>query len=903
MRHDTTRLAFIAMALSALAGLSAMSLLPTTTARAAALPSDQYSQPFPHDIDKLEDRRWRVILHSACSSDRQLLEDLRTIGRDDDHHESALNVLLAKSYFYLHQDEYFRHRSAEDPESDPVERGGDEMVACPFYTRPKNDFHENPEDDTPPDIRALRDQWLIAHTQIAGCDNHSLSFGCLRWQINDYLMRVKRGRTIGSTGLLCSSPATVLSGTSTGEWNVGLRPLMRLAVEAHNAETRSGHILIDDATWEKMWMELFSLAGPPQGKTYSVTDCANQEDATGMPQDRVDDDAYHSSLPDKIGNALKELLKWLFRHVLRSQLFAAGIGAVFGPAAGAAAGAFMSAAAAAEDMAQALWIPETENHLLQIDVARYLTNQLIMERVDDSTGNGVGRFREYQDQLRDRLLKDLNEIARKDFVEYNSRPYQRYSIPAIQNLYDLANRPPVRGEVTPDTELRNAARAVLELASAKFAIGSLQHRRYVPLRRKMEQVLGALGDHDRPMPAIIEFPGSEPHGTTGLFDLGPGMDHQIAAFVYYNGPSAQSPRLGYVTWDAMRTMLPAAVSGYLPTDLVRSIAASITVRHEQTLNHHGRERFVRGPGYLLSAGGTMTGYAYQAELGWTIALPGLPLPPVGPSIPIQGKADDLGVALPSTLMLSPTVHRSTLEQHIHFKGNPRWFGDRMLSYDNNLCVKSSFACGYNLTIPDDYPMHTVSSGYGTWLFVDTSLLPIPYIREPPDERVFIAMFRAETSSAPARALGIDNVGVLEVADAGRFGTTDPFSEFRNNVLTRNRERSRTWLAPDSLIDKPNFKGIYTLMDGTAIEFDTRLTENSATNAPRMRGGSGIVTVNGVPEPAADDWPRASGPLSETDNGLFRLDGKTVPTFCFDELVIGVQDHENPYVTGGSPCAH
>src|SRR5262249_2288830 len=79
-------------------------------------------------------------------------------------------------------------------------------------------------------------------------------------------------------------------------------------------------------------------------------------------------------------------------------------------------------------------VPETENHLLMINTSRYLTNQAMIEALDDEGGYpNEDEIQSQQDDTRDWLLERLQRIARNDFDEYNARPYQRYSINAVLN--------------------------------------------------------------------------------------------------------------------------------------------------------------------------------------------------------------------------------------------------------------------------------------------------------------------------------------------------------------------------------------------------------------------------------------------------------------------------------------
>src|SRR5262245_35609361 len=74
-------------------------------------------------------------------------------------------------------------------------------------------------------------------------------------------------------------------------------------------------------------------------------------------------------------------------------------------------------------------------------------------------------------------LERLHNILQTDFIEYNARPYQGYTMAAIQNLYSFAK----------DSDpVKRAAEMVLNYVSAKLADSANDNRRAVPYRRKKE---------------------------------------------------------------------------------------------------------------------------------------------------------------------------------------------------------------------------------------------------------------------------------------------------------------------------------------------------------------------------------------------------------------------------------
>lgn len=126
-------------------------------------------------------------------------------------------------------------------------------------------------------------------------------------------------------------------------------------------------------------------------------------------------------------------------------------------------------------------IGETENHILMILTARYLTNQLLYQRDNDlkydNRRNGMdwvdGEWKRVGPDCTGLLLILLGWMLRNDFSEYNAKPYQRYTRLALLNLCSYAY----------DHEVRLAARMVLDYISAHVAVSSNDLRRLVPFRR------------------------------------------------------------------------------------------------------------------------------------------------------------------------------------------------------------------------------------------------------------------------------------------------------------------------------------------------------------------------------------------------------------------------------------
>ena len=167
----------------------------------------------------------------------------------------------------------------------------------------------------------------------------------------------------------------------------------------------------------------------------------------------------------RLGSFLGDLFEWLAKTYVEYSLLS-GVG-------GLAVMPFLLISDAADAPPLDLRIPESENHRLMIETSRYLTNADIIARLEAEGYDHVDDVRHDQGEVHDWLLHRLQDIAARDFQEYNARPYTRYSLNAVLNLHDFAA---VKG----DKVLADAARIVLDLSEAKFAATSNRGRRIVP---------------------------------------------------------------------------------------------------------------------------------------------------------------------------------------------------------------------------------------------------------------------------------------------------------------------------------------------------------------------------------------------------------------------------------------
>ncbi|MEO3809241.1 hypothetical protein ABGB17_09610 [Sphaerisporangium sp. B11E5] len=391
--------------------------------------------------------------------------------------------------------------------------------------------------------------------------------------------------------------------------------------------------------------------------------------------------------------------------------------------------------------------PETENHLLMMNSSKYLVNEILFERTGDpkydNTTNGVRAW----------LLNFMANFARHDFMEFNSRPYQRLSLHVMLNLHEFG-----------DTEIRTAAHIVLDYIMTKFALSSSRGRRVPPLRRMKENA---------------NRPGKE---TDHL--IGGNVDQVANLFLTYVGPTVPDGKPW--PWFLNGWCFPGVIAGlaaYRPPPAAYIIALTAHEPAQHRFYHGNRpemteaderaeggvELYYKSPSFLLSAGGMFLNSGYgQDEL--------------------QGYKQ-VSVAQSTTLI--PVRADATFGELIRFDpypGDRDADGDEQLQRDAvNTGVHLGFACGANLEVPDRWQRLAVASWDGPWLLLDLDSQSLAATHHQPERRLgfYVAVYR--TPVADPERLKVNygtvphNFGWLYAMEA----TAMSFETFSERIRRRN----------------------------------------------------------------------------------------------------------------------
>jgi hypothetical protein len=211
---------------------------------------------------------------------------------------------------------------------------------------------------------------------------------------------------------------------------------------------------------------------------------------------------------------------------------------------------------------------DTENHILMTNISQYLKNQWFLENgyTDedyDNSKNGLEHF----------LAENLKELHITGQYEFNSKPYEGYTISALLILHSYAA----------SDELKNLCKTVLDSWDWEYMQTSSNFRKSAPFRRRMSR-FSSTSLQDNALTSIMQAWW---------------LEHSKGTFQPEEIPHNQHQALSAITYDYRP-----------PTEIW-------VLDHSERLIFigHGKgsspEIHSRGNGFLLSAGGFQRGEASQ----------------------------------------------------------------------------------------------------------------------------------------------------------------------------------------------------------------------------------------------------------------------------------------------------
>lgn len=396
---------------------------------------------------------------------------------------------------------------------------------------------------------------------------------------------------------------------------------------------------------------------------------------------------------------------------------------------------------------QEIRIGETENHILMIHTARYLTNQLLYQRDHHPDHDNCRNGGDDRPSCTDLMLYLLRNILRGDFSEYNAKPYQAETRSALLNLCSYAY----------DHEVRLAARMVLDYISAHIAVSSNDLRRMVPFRRRNEgKEVAQLSDGFMAVGLLEWFQGADPMTEPFAMQTGNSRAYEKTSQNRLFPWSIASDGGASVMDVLSDYRLPPLIHDLFVNDSHRRFFQRLHRKPQDNQEVTGRncdnmEIYAGSPSYLITAGGAPATYAINP----------------GPSILLpkgqRASAQQLGVAVTTSFMptaeyiVGAVENASNLIQFSSFSARP--------GEVENYGVASDFACGYKVYLPSWVPKPRDRE----FLFIDRK-----YYGKNDVPGFYLAIF-------------IDgDFGLLEAYDCWlQRNATLTFEQFKAGVLRRN----------------------------------------------------------------------------------------------------------------------
>lgn len=211
---------------------------------------------------------------------------------------------------------------------------------------------------------------------------------------------------------------------------------------------------------------------------------------------------------------------------------------------------------------------DTENHILMTNISQYLKNQWMLAHGEtdpkyDNVQNGLERF----------LLDNLEELHTTGQYEFNSKPYEGYTISALLILHSYASSQKVKQKVE----------EVLDSWAWEYQQTSYHFRKSAPFRRRMERFKSTSLTDNASTSIMKAWWLEHVKGVFQVEDIRHNTHQALSALIYDYRP----PNAVWETDDSERLLLIGHGKGSSP------------------------EIHSRGNGFLLSAGGFQRGEASQ----------------------------------------------------------------------------------------------------------------------------------------------------------------------------------------------------------------------------------------------------------------------------------------------------
>lgn len=211
---------------------------------------------------------------------------------------------------------------------------------------------------------------------------------------------------------------------------------------------------------------------------------------------------------------------------------------------------------------------DTENHILMTNISQYLKNQWLWEHgeTDPKYNNSTNGLEEF-------LLHNIEELHTTGQYEFNSKPYEGYTISALLILHAYAYAPTIRNQVE----------KVLDHWAWEYMQTSYGYRKSAPFRRRMERFKSTSLTDNASTSIMHAWWLEQQKGVFSTAEIAHNHHQAMMAVVFEYRPQMDV----WETDDSERLVLVGHGKGSSP------------------------EMHSRGQGFMLSAGGFQRGEASQ----------------------------------------------------------------------------------------------------------------------------------------------------------------------------------------------------------------------------------------------------------------------------------------------------
>ena len=396
---------------------------------------------------------------------------------------------------------------------------------------------------------------------------------------------------------------------------------------------------------------------------------------------------------------------------------------------------------------------DTENHILQTQISRYLTNQLLLEiyyenqQAYNNTFNGNTKW----------MLEYLSSFLRDYFYEYNSRPYQGFTVKALTVLHSFAN----------DAEVVLVTEMILDIVTSFSSIQMNTLRRFVPFRRQpvyLQETQSWAGESESYRLALLAGNYARESGAITNKPLRPYEEPAIPVFNLINSVSTVAAKYRLQN-DFLWNMVYRENDEYFIS------------------NHDTIEMYYSSNHVLISAGGTSVkssavsiNFVNRFCLFKRCLISDAMVRFIVGSAIAEVSDDERGWSRPTVIV--PTNENSTdMNDMMRFDGHR---DPGQVSLSRNLCVAPNFACGLqfqygNILEPNIDQCSTVVND--DWRFFDFS--ERSGITSCPVYGYYVAVYNRPCDKCSNKA---DQYGLIEISDQVETMT---FEQFQQQVLTNN----------------------------------------------------------------------------------------------------------------------